>query len=71
MKIMMVIDSLDKGGKERRMLELIKGLKNKNDEFDIYLISLSDRVEYEYVHDLHIQFEVIKRKFKKDLSIPF
>jgi glycosyltransferase involved in cell wall biosynthesis len=71
MKIMMVIDSLDKGGKERRMLELIKGLKNRNNDFEIYLISLSDRIEYEYVYDLPIQFEVIKRKFKKDLSIPF
>jgi glycosyltransferase involved in cell wall biosynthesis len=70
MKILMVIDSLDKGGKERRMLELIKGLIQSNEPFDIYLVSLTDRVEYKYVYDLPIRFEVLKRRFKKDFTIP-
>ena len=52
MKILMVIDSLPRGGKEKRMLELIKGLKNQPDRFDIYLVSLTDWVEYEYVYDV-------------------
>ncbi len=65
---MMVIDSLDKGGKERRLLELIKGLKNTENQFDILLLSLTDRIEYEYVFDLPIKFEVLNRKYKKDLS---
>ncbi len=67
----MVIDSLGKGGKERRMLELIKGLKNKDadNSFNIHLISLTDLVEYNYVYDLPITFEIIKRKTKKDFSI--
>jgi|SRR6516225_300332 hypothetical protein len=69
MRILMVIDSLAKGGKERRMLELINGLKLRQEEFDIYLLSLSDRVEYEYVFDLPIRFEVLKRKYKKDPSL--
>jgi glycosyltransferase involved in cell wall biosynthesis len=68
MKILMVIDSLDKGGKERRMLELIKGLKKTENQFDIFLISLTDRIEYEYVFDLPIKFEVLNRKYKKDLT---
>ncbi len=67
----MVIDSLDKGGKERRMLELIKGLKKTDEHFDIYLLSLTDRIEYQYVYDLPIKFEVLKRTFKKDPTIPF
>ncbi len=71
MKILMVIDSLDKGGKERRMLELVKGLITRNEGFDIYLVSLTDRVEYNYVYELPIRFEIIKRKYKKDFSIPF
>jgi glycosyltransferase involved in cell wall biosynthesis len=71
MKILMVIDSLDKGGKERRMLELIKGLLLSDEHFEIYLVSLTDRVEYQYVYELPIRFEVLKRKFKKDLTIPF
>jgi glycosyltransferase involved in cell wall biosynthesis len=71
MKILMIIDSLDKGGKERRMLELIRGLKNHQDDFNIYLVSLTDVVEYQYVYDLPIKFEIIKRKYKKDLTVPF
>lgn len=65
----MVIDSLDKGGKERRMLELIKGLKKHGNQFDIYLLSLTDRIEYKYVYDLPIKFEVLRRNFKKDPTI--
>jgi glycosyltransferase involved in cell wall biosynthesis len=71
MKILMIIDSLIRGGKERRMLELIKGLKKQPEEFEIYLISLTDIVEYEYVYQLPVRFEVLKRKFKKDPTIVF
>jgi glycosyltransferase involved in cell wall biosynthesis len=70
MKILMVINCLSKGGRERRMLELIKGLKEKNDDFDIYLISLSDKIDYQYVFDLPIRFEVIRKK-DKDLGLIF
>src|SRR5450755_1601837 len=71
MKVLMVIDSLPRGGKERRMLELIKGLKNQQQIFDIYLVSLTEIVEYEYVYDLPIKFEIIKRKYKKDFTVIF
>ena len=71
MKILMVIDSLAKGGKERRMLEVIKELKKDGEKFDIHLVSLSEKVEYQYVYDLPIQLTVFKRKFKKDPSAFF
>ena len=71
MKILMVIDALNRGGKERRMLELIKGLKNQQENFDIYLICLTDIVEYTDVYDLPIKFEIIRRKHKKDFSTVF
>lgn len=66
----MVINCLSKGGRERRMLELIKGLKEKNLDFDVYLISLSDQIEYNYVYDLPIKFEVIAKK-DKDIGLIF
>jgi glycosyltransferase involved in cell wall biosynthesis len=66
----MVINCLCKGGRERRVLELIKGLKEKNKDFEIYLISLNDRIEYEYVYDLPIQFEIITKK-NKDIGLIF
>jgi glycosyltransferase involved in cell wall biosynthesis len=71
MKILMVIDSLDKGGKERRMLELINGLIKSGQGFNIYLVLLTDKVEYQYVYDLPIKFEVLRRRFKKDPAIIF
>lgn len=70
MKILMVINCLSKGGRERRMLELIKGLKEKDTTTDIYLISLSDKIDYQYVYDLPIKFEVIRKK-DKDVSLIF
>ena len=70
MKILMVINCLSKGGRERRMLELIKGLKQKNEDCEIYLISLSDKIDYQYVYDLPIKFEIIT-KTKKDFSLIF
>jgi glycosyltransferase involved in cell wall biosynthesis len=70
MKILMVINCLSKGGRERRMLELIKGLKEKNNDFDIYLICLSDKIDYQYVYDLPIKFEIINKK-EKDFSLIF
>jgi glycosyltransferase involved in cell wall biosynthesis len=65
----MVIDGLTKGGKERRMLELVKGLKAEGVE--VRLLLFSDSIEYTYVYDLHIRVDIFKRKFKKDLSVVF
>ena len=70
MKILMVINCLCKGGRERRVLELIKGLKEKNKDFDIYLISLNPLIEYPMVYDLPIKFEIINKK-SKDLGLIF
>ena len=70
MKILMVINCLSKGGRERRMLELIKGLKEKNRDTEIYLVCLSDKIEYQYVYDLPIKFQVIKKR-SKDLGLIF
>lgn len=67
----MVINTLKKGGKERRMLELIRGLKKAGDHYEIYLVSLSDDVEYPYVYDLPITFEKITKKNSKDFSLIF
>jgi glycosyltransferase involved in cell wall biosynthesis len=70
MKILMVINCLCKGGRERRVLELIKGLKEKNKDFDIYLISLNPLIEYPIVYDLPIKFEIINKK-SKDIGLIF
>lgn len=66
----MVINGLKKGGRERRMLELVKDL-SLNRGFDICLVCLSDVVEYNYVNDLPIRFEIIQKKNDKDFSLIF
>ena len=66
MKILMVVDSIVKGGKERRMLELVKALTKPGQDYTIYLVSLTNVVEYDYVHKLPIKLEIIERKSKKD-----
>jgi glycosyltransferase involved in cell wall biosynthesis len=71
MKILMVVDSIVKGGRERRMLELVKALTQPGQEYNIYLVTLTNVIEYDYVHKLPIRLEVIERKSKKDFSVVF
>ncbi len=71
MKILMVVDSIVKGGKERRMLELVKALTKPGQDYKIYLVTLTNVIEYEYVHQLPIKLEIIERKSKKDLRVVF
>jgi glycosyltransferase involved in cell wall biosynthesis len=63
----MINDSLIKGGRERRMLELIKGLLG-NGNYKITLVILEDIVEYDYVHQLPIDLVIVARKSRFDLS---
>jgi glycosyltransferase involved in cell wall biosynthesis len=72
MRILMVINTLYKGGKERRMLELIKELKKRDENYEIYLVSLTNVVHFPYVYDLPITFEIISKKHgQKDFSLIF
>jgi glycosyltransferase involved in cell wall biosynthesis len=66
MKILMIINSLNRGGYERRMLELIKGLKGQPYPYEIYVISMLNIVEYDYVYDLPIKFQIVQRRSSKD-----
>lgn len=65
MKILMVIDSLGIGGKERRMIELIKGLLQKGD-YTIEVVILSDVIYYQSILSLNIKIYSLVRKIKKD-----
>jgi glycosyltransferase involved in cell wall biosynthesis len=68
MKILFFIDTLNLGGKERRLTELIKTLKFKQDiEFE--LVVMSNDIHYKEVFDLDINIHHIIRKTKKDISV--
>ena len=57
-----------KGGKERQMMELMKGLL-KYPHVSFELVLFSKRVDYEEVFDLNIPIHMLERKPKKDPRI--
>jgi glycosyltransferase involved in cell wall biosynthesis len=70
MTILFLADNIGGGGKERRMLELIKSL-SKDPAYKIILISISDMgVGYEYMYDFPITIIETERDFKYSIK-PF
>ena len=57
MKILFIIDSLKAGGKERQLIELIKGLKLST-KYNIKLILFNDNIDYSDFYNLNIQYYV-------------
>ena len=70
MRILLINDSLIRGGKERRMIELIKGLTVQK-EVAVELILLSDVIDYPEIHDLDIPLHILIRKPKKDPRVAY
>ena len=68
MKILFLIDAISVGGKERRMIELFKGLIAKGG-YEITLVSFTPGVEYSYLLDMPIKLVEFQRTGKKDLTI--
>jgi glycosyltransferase involved in cell wall biosynthesis len=68
MKILFLIDEICVGGKERRMIELIKGLLSTGG-YEITLVYFTPGIGYPYLLDMPIRLLELKRTTKKDLSI--
>ena len=51
MKILFLIDGLLKGGKERQLFELIKGLNNKK-ELSMELVVMNEKIEYKEIRSV-------------------
>lgn len=68
MRILFFIDGFVAGGKERRLLELMKVLKTKQDiEFELAV--MDTEIHYKEIFDLGIKIHYLIRKTKKDISI--
>jgi glycosyltransferase involved in cell wall biosynthesis len=65
MRILFFIDSLTSGGKERRLIELMKMLILRQD-IQFELIVMSNDIHYKEVFDLDIKIHYLIRKTKKD-----
>lgn len=70
MKILFIIDKLTSGGRERRMLELIRKL-SQNSAFEILLVVMDREIAYPYVLNYNIKINYLIRKTTKDLSVFF
>ncbi len=71
MKILFFIESLRAGGKERRILELLKGLKQYKD-IELEIVLTRNEIHYEEFYDLNIPLHIIERKYlKKDPRLFF
>src|SRR5690242_15167816 len=68
MKILFCIDCLSPGGKERRFVELLKGIKASSlIEFEI--IIMDKFIHYKEIFNLGNKIHFVIRKQKKDISI--
>lgn len=68
MKILFFINGLSSGGKERRLVELMKGLKTfPGIEFE--LITMSRQIDFKEVYDMNIKIHFLIRRSKKDLFV--
>jgi glycosyltransferase involved in cell wall biosynthesis len=68
MKVLFFIDGLIAGGKERRLVELMKGIKSEF-EVEFELVVMNPEVHYRQVFDLGITIHYLIRKTKKDASV--
>jgi len=69
MRILYIIDELEAGGKERRLVQLLKGLDNK--EISSKIILLTNIVHYKEIFNLNTDLIILERNTKKDPFIFF
>ncbi|GHT16037.1 glycosyl transferase group 1 [Bacteroidia bacterium] len=71
MKLFFFIDNCQTGGKERRCLQLIKGLNNRGYN-DIHLILFDNSVGYkDTLRSLNVSIHILDRKSPRDIAVFF
>lgn len=72
MKVLYFIESLRAGGKERRIVELLKGFKQNYPDVEIILVLARNEIHYQEVHQLNVPIYFVERwLIKKDPSVLF
>ena len=67
MKLLIVAEKLRKGGKERRMIELIKGLSVFSKDIQVYVIIFPQELAYTELYELKIQ--IYEVSFSNNISL--
>ncbi len=70
MKILMFIDGIIAGGKERRLTELLKGLR-EDPNIECELVVMEKDIHYEDIQNLGIKIHYLIRKIKKDPTVVY
>jgi len=65
LKILFIIDSLGPAGKERQLVETIKGLDKRSD-IRTALVLLNDHIHYKEIFDLNCKIQIIERRSRRD-----
>src|SRR5689334_5965149 len=66
MRVLFFTENLRAGGKERRIIELLKSLKRQGN-IEVELVLTKNLIHYEEIHTLNIPVHIIERKLvKKD-----
>jgi glycosyltransferase involved in cell wall biosynthesis len=68
MKILFFINGIYLGGKERRLVELMKEIKLRQ-QFEFELVVMNPEINYREIFDLKIKIHYLIRKTKKDFSV--
>ena len=68
MKILFIIDSLKMGGKERQLIELLKGLMC-NDSIVTELVVMNNVVYYNKIKNLNVKLNYLIRSSKRDIKV--
>lgn len=72
MKILFYIESLRSGGKERRLVELIKGLKKSYQGIEMEIVLTKKDIHYNEIYETGIKIHyTIRKRLKKDPRIFF
>ncbi len=68
MKILFVIEGLGLGGRQRQVIELLKGLTKKH-SIQLRVAILSNDVHYSYINKVNVTMYFIDRKVRKDPTV--
>lgn len=68
MKILFLTDTLQAGGRERQLVELLHGLEKKN-SIESQLVIFSKNIYYSYIENLNIKIHYLERRTKRDPAI--
>lgn len=68
MKVLLVIDRLGPGGKERRFTELTRELQNRN-EVSFEIVIMDNYIHYKEINSLGVNIHRVLRSSRKDLSV--